>query len=154
MWPFKKKPVMPRASDLTEQELQWLDAHRRGLTALADTAGLSSPRTDNRLSLADELIRWWHRQPADDRVDPNLIVSAAGIALGDALAKEFRLEWKIITDSFGTDIGLWRERGHIVLSPTHSVAKRFSECPDGFVELLSRELRDGLRGMDNGKADA
>jgi hypothetical protein len=70
--------------------------------------------------------------------------------MGDALAHEYRLEWKIINDEIGTDLGLWRSKDQIVLSPTTSIAKRFADEADGLVVDLGRALRTKLRGIDGG----
>lgn len=142
MWPFKKKREIPFADDLTDGELGWLDEQRDALNSMCASAGIPTPAPSRRLDAADELIRWWHRQPRDVRPDPNLIVNAAGVALGDALAAAGGLEWKVITDSFGTDLGLWWRlgKGHVILAPTHSVAKKFAENPDGFVAGLFKVM--------------
>jgi Domain of unknown function (DUF3806) len=105
---------------------------------------------DERLALCDEFIRWWHREPAEQRIDRNIIVNLAGVTIGDVLAGECGLTWKIISDEFGTDLGLWREEGQIVVSPIHSVAKLFADEQDGFVVDLCASLRAKLRGIGSG----
>lgn len=137
----KKKPTGPTASDLTRDEQAWLQDQRAALGSLPSAAAIAAPSKSTRLQTCDALLRWWHRQPGESRPDPNELVSACGVALGDVLSEELGLEWKIITDAFGTDLGLWREQGHIVLSPTHSIAKRFAEGADGFVVDLAGQLR-------------
>ena len=142
MWPFKKKPAAPRADDLTAAEEQWLREQRHALEELAASVDIPA---GSPLQRADALIRWWHTVPASDRPDANIIVNAAGVALGDALAADCSLAWKIITDPFGTDLGLWwNEAGaayqNIILTPTHSVAKKFAESPQGPVVNLHRAL--------------
>jgi hypothetical protein len=134
MWPFKKKhPKPPSAADLTRAEVAWLENQRDTLTTLARDAHLPIAPP---LETADALLRWWHKQPEATRIDPNIIVMAIGVALGDALAKACRLEWKIITDPFGTDMGLWGGDRGIILSPTHTAAKKLAESPEGFVVAL------------------
>jgi hypothetical protein len=145
MWPFKKKRPLPYADELSKAEHAWLQEQRDALASLARAAAI--PPSDP-LRTTDALIRWWHQQPDSARPDPNGIVNAAGVVLGDALATACNLEWKIITDAYGTDLGLWRAAGNIVLSPTHSVAKRFADCPDGFVAALFPELVVGVKAMD------
>lgn len=154
MWPFKAKRRVtndpdPQVRDLTSQEEARLQTSREGLTKLATGLGLALPQDDDeRLALCDELIRWWHREPQEQRIDPNVLVSVVGIAMGDVLAREFGLVWKIITDAFGTDLGLWRAKGQIVVSPTNSIAKHFAEESDGFVVDHYAALRAQLRKID------
>jgi hypothetical protein len=139
----------PQVRDLTSQEEARLQTSREGLTKLATGLGLPLPQDDEeRLALCDELIRWWHREPQGQRIDPNVVVTVVGIAMGDVLAREFGLVWKIITDAFGTDLGLWRAKGHIVLSPTNSIAKHFADESDGFVVNHYAAFRAQLRKID------
>lgn len=151
MWPFKKRRQPPYADDLRSSELRWLDEQRANLGKLAQVAGVAS-ETDP-LRAADAVIIHWHRQPDGARPDPNEVVNAAGVALGDALAKAHGLEWKIVTDAFGTDMGLWWSGGDgkvLNLAPTHSVAKRFADGQSGYVvelfALLSAAAAQGRNG--------
>src|SRR5262245_15437644 len=119
MWPFRTKQTVtndppPQVHDLTEAEEAWVQAERDGLTKLAGALGFTPPQNDDeRLALCDEMIRWWHCEPQEQRIDANRIVNLVGVAMGDVLAREFGLAWKIITDAFGTDLGLWRAQGQI-----------------------------------------
>jgi hypothetical protein len=135
LWPFKKKRPLPFADDLNPAEIQMLDENRQSFKRLAN-AQLSN--SADPLQVCDDLLRCWHQLPVAERPDANLLVNAIGVTLGDKLASELALEWKIVTDTFGTDLALWRaDQGrHIILSPTHSVAKRFAEGKDGFVAAL------------------
>jgi hypothetical protein len=152
MWPFKQRVANdpdPQIRDLTSEEEARLQTSRDGLTKLGESLGLPVPEDDDeRLALCDELIRWWHREPEEQRIDPNVVITLVGITMGDVLAREFGLAWKIVTDAFGTDLGLWRAKGQIVISPINSVAKRFADERDGFVVEYCGALRAQLRRLD------
>ena len=141
MWPFKKKRKIPYADDLSPRELEWLQTQRSALDTLAQAAHVATDTGP--LRTADAVIQHWHSLPQPQRSDPNTVVNAAGVALGDALAKKHGLQWKIITDAFGTDMGVWcggDNEQNVVLSPTHSIAKRFADSPDGCVVQLFDSL--------------
>ncbi len=158
MWPFKKRRQIPFAEDLTPAEHAWLRQQRESLAQQLKAAAIK-PRPGTRpLDPCDDLIRAWHAAPVPQRPDANALVLAVGVALGDALAKELGLEWKIITDAFGTDMGLWHvpasgKAGNIILSPTHSVAKQFADNPDGFVVLLFDKMVPQVRDLKRQLAD-
>ncbi len=141
MWPFKKKRKPPYADDLTRAELAWLQSQRDAIPVLAAAVAATPVRADS-VEAADNLIRAWHALPETCRPDANQIVNAAGVALGDALAADLRLEWKIITDAYGTELGLWWTNGRasVILAPTHSVAKQFATSPHGFVAALRKTM--------------
>ena len=145
MWPFKKKPpAAPVAEDLGAAELAWLQQQRDAFGSLARTAGIEPGEP---LAAADALIQWWRAEPESGRIDPNLVVNATGVALGDALAARCGLSWRIITDPFGTDLGLWRTDPMIVVSPTHTVAKNFADGPQGFVSAAFASISDKVRQL-------
>lgn len=153
MWPFKKRRQTPYADDLRSSELKWLDEQRAALGKLGQLAGVA-PGTDL-LRTADAVIVYWHSQPESARPDPNEVVNAAGVALGDALAKAHGLEWKIVTDAYGTDMGLWWNDGDgkvLSLAPTHSVAKRFADGRSGYVVELFGQLSAAAAQMRGGAA--
>lgn len=154
MWPFKLKQRVtndadPQVRDLTAEEEARLQTSRDGLAKLGEGLGLPMPENDDeRLALCDEMIRWWHGEPEEQRIDPNVVIAVIGIAMGDVLAREFGLTWKIVKDAFGTDLGLWRGKGQIVITPINSVAKRFADESDGFVVDYCGALRAQLRRLD------
>ncbi len=123
-------------SDLTPDEIEWLEHHRELLAAIIEQEQLPLPERATVLDACDAVVRWWHAQPETDRPDANMIVHAVGIGYGDALADVFELEWKIVEDGAGTSLALWRQDPEILASPIDSVAGRFAASPDGFVAEL------------------
>jgi hypothetical protein len=87
MWRFKAKATAvapagqvkePQAADLTAREQAWIEAQRDALIKLAKALGLVLPESDDeRLATCDELVRWWHREPAEQRINPNVLVNLA-----------------------------------------------------------------------------
>lgn len=161
LWAKKKAasrpPEGPTAADLNDDEREWLDLQRGGMGFFLEAAGVGLPddSIDARLRACDDLIRWWHTLPADDRPDANDIVNVVGVAFGDVLAAELDLEWKIITDAFGTDLGLWwsnpgNSEARIVLSPTHTVARRFGDGANGFLAAAAPAMIRDVRAMKAG----
>ncbi len=73
--------------------------------------------------------RRFFKKKSPPTIDPNNLVISLGIALGDRFVSQTNLEWKIITDSFGTDMGLFDpgtpgKLTDIVMYPMNMVAKR------------------------------
>lgn len=137
---MSSEPPGRKVSDLNPDEQEWLEHHRELLAAIVEQEQLELPEEATILDACDAVVRWWHAQPETERPDANLIVNAVGIGLGDALVDVFELEWRIIEDGFGTSLSLWRAEPNIVASPIDSVAKRFADSPEGFIN----ELYDGI----------
>lgn len=138
--PVSNDPVDRKVSDLNSDEQEWLEHHRELLAAIVEQEHLTLPEEATILDACDAVVRWWHALPEGERPDANLVVNAVGIGLGDALADVFELQWRIIEDGFGTSLALCRAEPNIVASPIESVAKRFADSPEGFVN----ELYDGI----------
>lgn len=134
----------PQIEPLTSDEREWLDEQRGLLADAIDQLDIELSEDATPLDGADAVIRWWHAQEQDERPDPNIIIMIAGVALGDRLAESFGLEWGIITDESGADLGLYHPTKNVVCGPTHSVAKRFADGSDGFLGELLVGLSEGM----------
>lgn len=99
----------------------------------------------------DKVFQAWWNDEANNRVAENEIVNCLGCLFGELLCKEFNSEWKIITDSFGTDLAVQvvtQDRTWDTF-PLAFVAKRVksSEDESGFFAAMEsmflRELEKG-----------
>ncbi|MGD8454437.1 MAG: DUF3806 domain-containing protein [Phycisphaerae bacterium] len=97
------------------------------------------------MEIADGLIAWWHVARNRDAFSQDEIIDMAGVALGDALAKEFKLAWHAVEDADGPFIGLAVEPpcegDQVVLAPASTIAKRFEKDK---VPGLVQDMYDAL----------
>lgn len=70
-------------------------------------------------------------------------IDVVAVAIGEHLRRASGLEWKVITDDYGTAIGLYRAEGHIVVVPQSTVAKRWG-AGEPFVVSLVTQMIDHL----------
>jgi hypothetical protein len=80
------------------------------------------------LDAAQALVTWWNAAPEGERPAAGSIVAVAGVALGDCLNQYLGMEWSIIHDEDGTDIGMHEPDGTVLMYPTHSVAHRLRDA--------------------------
>jgi hypothetical protein len=112
----------------TPAELNWIDEHVRIVREMAN-GEVTAAELD---SLWEPWIESW--QPGAE--DPNFFIDAFGLAFGQILADELRLEWKLVEDEHGSEIALHGSVGEILVFPTNTVAKRFVDrVARPFVEL-------------------
>jgi hypothetical protein len=144
---FSGRNKPPTAKPLSSKERRWLDQQRENFRALTKQAGREA---DDTLERGDRLIRWWHDQPPESRPDANDVLMAVAVALGDVLIDDLgsEFDWMIVKSPFGRDLAVWRERGFVVLSPTHAVNKRFDE-PGGFVPDLFEGMKRSVEHFDS-----
>ena len=83
----------PQISDLNPAEAAWLDELRG---ALSDGKGALEPAMIG--GLFDGMLEDWLDTPVPERRDPNAVINAIGVALGDAVCSRVpgaRLTWEI-----------------------------------------------------------
>jgi hypothetical protein len=134
------------------------DAERRWLTAQlvraqhlagqhGDAAHAASP------SLA-ALDRAWVAGSAELRVsggDPNPLIQAIGIALGQRLVDRLGLAWVVATDGFGTELAVHGEPGDVLVYPLNLVAKRWERgTEEPFLEALYESMESDVVRIQKG----
>ncbi|WP_052592045.1 DUF3806 domain-containing protein [Luteipulveratus mongoliensis] len=85
----------------------------------------------------------------DDREDPTAVCTMIGLAMGEHIARNSRLQWRIVTDAEGTDLALSTPEENAVLYPADPVIDAWSEQRTGW---LSGWVRDLLRGVNGATA--
>ncbi len=86
------------------------------------------------------------RSRADASADggPDVIVDTFAIAIGEHLARHSAREWAVVTDVFGTDLGLVAARADTVIVPHNLVGARWMRGESGWVPRVVSHLV-GLR---------
>ncbi len=121
--------AVPQISDLNPAEAAWLDGLRG---VLSDGDGALEPAMIS--NLFDEMLDDWLATPAAERKDPNAVINAIGVAVGDAVcARVPGARWAVVADDSGTDLAIVLPPGDTTIFPTSSVAKRWSDGERGWV---------------------
>jgi hypothetical protein len=91
----------------------------------------------------DKVFQTWWNDKGNDRVSENDIVNCLGCLFGEYMRMKFGMEWKIITDKYGTDLALQVEHGEniVEVAPLSFVAKRV-EADD-----LERGIFQGMESL-------
>jgi hypothetical protein len=155
-------PPSPRVSRLTLDELNFLRAQLIHFIELVeDVAHIEvDEEQDETPDICDELVRWWHGLPQEERPHANDVIWAIAAAAGDYIRHVLRVDWRIVetaapghkSQAAGT-MALCAEEvkkdpTSLILFVTDSIAQRFASKPHGFV----REYVDGVLTMDVARA--
>lgn len=79
----------------------------------------------------DEAYRAWSAGGADGA--PDVIVETYAVAIGEYLARHSAREWAVVTDVFGTDLGLVAARADTVVVPHNLVGARWMRGETGWI---------------------
>ncbi|MFM6849111.1 MAG: DUF3806 domain-containing protein, partial [Terrabacter sp.] len=123
---FTGRPV---TAPLGESERSRLDA----ALAQAAQAGVD---VDDLASIGahyDDAYRRWAAGGGAAGEGPDVIVETFATAIGEHLARHSAREWAVVTDVFGTDIGLVAARADTVVVPHNLVGARWMRGETGWI---------------------
>ncbi len=93
----------------------------------------------------DTAFAGWQADPGS--VDSGDLVELFGVAMGEHLARHSARQWAVVTDVFGTDLGLVAARAETVIVPHNIVSARWMRRERGWVpgvvsHLVALQTRD------------
>jgi hypothetical protein len=158
-------PQEIRAESLAEEELRWCEDMRRMSLDLCEVYAGSRPKTNPTIREIHDAYEGWlaatqprglFRKFPKGHPDANAVAMALGVALGDQIAGATGMKWKIITDAYGTDLGLFfagmeGTYSDIVTHPMNFIAKRIVERQSGWLVPAATQLIDGIHEMTGGQ---
>jgi hypothetical protein len=139
-----------RIEPLSASEMKWLDTNlalSRSFVNRHD-GGTVVEGVPTAAALDRAWSAWlaeWESAPAETREDPNPILNAVGVALGQHLVDVLGLRWAIVTDPYGTEVAVHGEPGEVLLFPPNLVGKRFANRTTGFIAPLLAQVCADVR---------
>jgi hypothetical protein len=140
--PTEAPPAAPATSDepvlepLTSAEVDWV---RSSIAELGEQDVLFGD-IDDLGRHYDEMLSAWLRLDESQRPDPNGIINQIGLAFGQFVADQAKLDWTVATDAHGTEIALHRARGNVLIYPTDLVAKRWAAHARNTLPAMARDM--------------
>jgi hypothetical protein len=124
----------PTVADLTDAEQRWV---AKCVRAAMDWAGTGDELPS--LAALDALAVRRMAEPESATV----AIDVLGCAIGEHIRRAIpQLEWKVVTDDYGTAIALYRARGHLIVVPQSSVSKRWDAGRPFVVALVTQMIAD------------
>ena len=123
-----------QTSPPSDADKQWIETQIQIAVELARTytGDSEDPPSLDRL---DATWLAWHADPDPSRIDPNTVANDLGVTFGTHLKAALGLDWAIITDEYGTDLGLFGEPLEVTFFPANMAAKRLQENAPIFSQL-------------------
>ena len=110
------------------------EAERHRIAAALDRAAAEGVDVDDLQSIGthyDAAFRRWSGQQGEE--GPDVIVETYAVALGEHLARHSARDWAVVTDVFGTDLGLVAARADTVVVPHNLVGARWMRGETGWI---------------------
>src|SRR4051794_24834528 len=141
----------PQVTPLNEGEVAWRDQQLEIGRLLVERYTGANDEDLPALDRLDACIAGWQSDD-DSRVDVNVLINGVGVAFGEHLARQARLQWVIATDDHGSDLALHGQPGDILVFPASTVAKRVVAGETAFVQSLYSSLVSGIEDRRRGGA--
>jgi hypothetical protein len=140
--------VDAKVSALTGDEQAWVAEQLAA--ARAFVADYGSHRFPDGLAALDHAWAAWLDRQNVDPEDPNAVINAVGVALGQALIEALEgFGWVIATDDAGRDLAVYGLPGtaDVLVYPANVVAKRYESRTAPFLEEVHSEMVLRIRDL-------
>jgi hypothetical protein len=110
------------------------EAERARIAVALQTASAEGVDVDDLESIGSHYDEAFRRASEDaGGVTPDAVVETYAIAIGEHLARHSAREWAVVTDVFGTDLGLVAARADTVIVPHNLVGARWMRRETGWI---------------------
>ncbi|MBE7371162.1 DUF3806 domain-containing protein [Dermacoccus barathri] len=130
------EPVGPAEQEVLDK---WLDDAARWNIDVTDVRSIDRAYE----SYVDDVLD----QDEDEREDPTPFVAMLGFALGQWLTLESVLEWRVITDADGRDLGLSLPDESSIMFPSDFIADAWNEMRRDWLKGWATDLRNQLEAL-------
>lgn len=133
-------------SQLNEAEREWISnsiANARMLVTASRSGDNDCAMTPD---ILDAAYKQWLNSDVELDSQANEVVHAIGFAFGQFLVDNEGFEWTIVSDQFGTEVGVRAlpDRGDVLVCPASLLAKRWETKEVDFLAPIYRALIDQL----------
>jgi len=129
---------------LNPKEIEYLKTNIALAGELLKDLGLLNEQNGFEPQVIDKAIEWWYLRDLENRfqIDVNLYSNALACGWGNYLANTLRMEWYVITDNYGTEIGLYHKTNHVTIFPFKSTAKAFNERRVDLIATITSKTKE------------
>jgi hypothetical protein len=117
------------------------EAERERIAAALHNAAAAGVDVDDLDSIGSHYDEAYRRAAADPgALSPDSVVETYAVAIGEHLARHSAREWAVVTDVFGTDLGLVAARADTVVVPHNLVGARWMRRETGWIPPVVSHL--------------
>jgi hypothetical protein len=114
--------------DIDNDDRDWITAQVSNGLALLDRYGVAEPQKVSAAKIGLAVLGW-RKDTVPDRPDEADAVRALGCLLGQLAVLSKLGKWVVVTDSYGTALGVQREGSEWLFHPLDVVFKRMKSEP-------------------------
>lgn len=129
-----------RISELNDAERAWVADNVAAARRYVEDAGLPVDGQPLDPAALDAAWAFWLQAWPVGEEDPNPLINALGMALGQYLVDRLGLDWKLVEDESGTEVAVHGQPGDVLVFPPNLVAKRLHTRTVGFFVPVAGQI--------------
>jgi len=129
---------------INQAEKDWVASCIANARTLVEASSPSLTERDLTPEILDSAYEFWLNSGGEIESQANDVIHAIGLAFGQFLVDRDGFEWVVVTDQFGTSIGVRAlpKKGDVLVCPTSIVAKRWETRETRFFSPVYRAVLD------------
>lgn len=133
--------------DLNEKEKEYIKSNIVLAEKLLQGLDLVNDKHIFNPTNIDKAIEMWFQQDLQTQfeIDVNRYSNALACGWGQFLVDNLKMEWYVITDNFGTEIGLYHKNNDAVIFPFQSTAKAFNTKNYDLLSLVTDKTNEVVK---------
>ena len=133
--------VPQRLSAPSEAELGRI---RTDAARASEFLSIYEPGSTGSLADFDKAFKDWQAQ-SPRRYSSADVIAILGAHLGQRLVSDLDMEWVVVEDEYGRDLGVRSNQVEVISYPFSSIAKRVGQDDYGFMEGVYYAVRDAIQ---------
>ena len=130
--------------DLNEKEAEFIKNNTGLATELLKELNITNEIHLFNPESIDKAIEMWFTNNLEQSIgiDVNMYSNSLACAWGQFLIDTLGMEWHVITDNYGTEIGLYHKNNNTTIFPFNSMAKAFSNKNFSLISIITEKTKE------------
>jgi hypothetical protein len=128
-------------ADLTLEQKNYISAKLKEAEVLILKYARGLPPSKYDANTLDLVFEEWYQSDDAQKEKPEYVVEALGAAFGQDVIDSLNCEWKMLTDSYGSDLAVIHKTYQITGFPFSSAAKTYTENRESYFQEVKLEIK-------------
>ncbi|MGB4773618.1 MAG: DUF3806 domain-containing protein [Daejeonella sp.] len=136
-------PAELKLEELTDGETNYINTNIALANKTLKDLGLKQDEDLFDPTRIEQAIKAWFQNDLQAKleIDVNSYSNSLAAGWGKYLEEKLGMTWQVITDEFGTEIGLYHKQNHVTLFPFNLTAKAFNKKDFGLLSVVTDKTK-------------
>ena len=138
------EPLPPKLvlEELNEAEIKFINNNIELSKELLLAQGLEKSEFIFQLDNLEMAVKAWHEKDLEKRfkIDINMYSDSLAVAWGKFLEEKIGMNWYVITDQYGTEMGLYHKCNNVTIFPFTSMLKALKNNDYNLISIITNKI--------------